>query len=166
LERVAKKAGWGTPLPEGHGRGIAINDWFPLNEAKTVVAQVAEVSVSKRGKLKVHRVDCVIDCGIVINPDSVKAQMEGSIIMGMSAALFEQITLEDGRVSQSNFDDYRIARMRDTPEINVSIVKSDAAPTGVGEPGTSPIVPAITNAIFAVTGKRLRRMPIGQQKLV
>ena len=86
--------------------------------------------------------------------------------MGMSAALFEQITLEDGRVSQSNFDDYRIARMRDTPEINVSIVKSDTAPTGVGEPGTSPIVPAITNAIFAITGKRLRRMPIGQQKLV
>mgnify|MGYP000017592730 FL=1 len=166
LERVAKKAGWGTPLPEGHGRGIAINDWFPLNEAKTVVAQVAEVSVSKRGKLKVHRVDCVIDCGIVINPDSVKAQMEGSIIMGMSAALFEQITLEDGRVSQSNFDDYRIARMRDTPEINVSIVKSDAAPTGVGEPGTSPIVPAITNAIFAVTGTRLRRLPIGRQKLI
>ena len=166
LERVAKQAGWGTPLSDGHGRGIAINDWFPLNEAKTVVAQVAEVSVSKRGKLKVHRVDCVIDCGIVINPDSVKAQMEGSIIMGMSAALFEQITLEDGRVTQSNFDDYRIARMRDTPEIHVSIVESDAAPTGVGEPGTSPIVPAITNAIFAVTGTRLRRLPIGRQKLV
>ena len=166
LERVAKQAGWGSPLPEGHGRGIAIHDWFPLDEAKTVVTQVAEVSVTKRGKLKVHRVDCVIDCGLVVNPDSVKAQMEGGIIMGMSAALFEQITLEDGRVTQSNFDDYRIARMRDTPEIHVSIVESDAAPTGVGEPGTSPIVPAITNAIFAVTGTRLRRLPIGRQKLI
>ena len=166
LEQVARLAGWGDPLPEGHGRGIAINDWFPLEEAKTVVAQVAEVSVSERGKLKVHRVDCVVDCGLAVNPDSVKAQMEGSIIMGMSAALFEQITIEDGRVAQSNFDDYRIARMRDTPEINVSIVESDAAPTGTGEPGTSPIVPAITSAIFAATGTRLRRLPIGRQKLV
>ena len=166
LEQVAKQGGWGSTLPEGHGRGLAINDWFPLEEAVTVVAQMVEVSVSKRGKLKVHRVDCVIDCGFVVNPDSVKAQIEGSIIMGMSAALFEQITLEDGRVAQSNFDDYRIARMRDTPEINVSIVKSDSAPTGSGEPGTSPIVPAITNAIFAATGKRIRRLPIGRQKLV
>jgi len=166
LEQVAKQGGWGSPLPEGHGRGLAINEWFPLEEAVTVVAQVVEISVSKRGKLKVHRVDCVIDCGLVINPDSVKAQMEGSIIMGMSATLFEQVTIENGRVAQSNFDDYRIARLRDTPEINVSIVKNDSAPTGTGEPGTSPIVPAITNAIFAATGKRIRRLPIGRQKLV
>ena len=166
LEQVAKQAGWGRPLPEGRARGIAINDWFPAMQAKTVAAQVAEVSVSERGKLKVERVDCVVDCGLAVNPDSVRAQMEGSIIMGMSAALFERITLEDGRVVQSNFDDYRIARMRDTPEINVTIVQSDAAPTGAGEVGTSPIVPAITNAIFAATGVRLRRLPIGRQKLV
>ena len=166
LEQVARQAGWDTPLPEGHGRGIAINEWFPMEEAKTVVAQVAEISINNRGKLKIERVDCVIDCGIAVNPDSVRAQMEGSIIMGMSAALLEQVTLDDGRVAQSNFDDYRIARMRDTPEINVSIVKSDSAPTGTGEPGTSPIVPAITNAIFAATGKRVRRLPIGKQKLV
>ena len=166
LEQVARQAGWDTPLPEGHGRGIAINEWFPMEEAKTVVAQVAEISINNRGKLKIERVDCVIDCGIAVNPDSVKAQMEGSIIMGMSAAMIEQITIEKGQVAQSNFDDYRIAKLRDAPEINVSIVKSDSAPTGTGEPGTSPIVPAITNAIFAATGKRIRRLPIGRQKLV
>ena len=166
LEQVALQAGWGSSLPEGNGRGIAINDWPPMDEDVTVAAVVAEVSITNRGKLKVHRVDCVIDCGFAVNPDSVMAQMEGGIIMGMSAALFEQITLEDGRVKQSNFDDYRIARMRDTPEINVSIVKSDSAPTGTGEPATSPIVPAITNAIFAATGKRIRKLPIGRQKLV
>ena len=166
LEQVAKQAGWGTPLPEGHGRGIAINDWFPFDEDVTVVAQVAEVSITNRGKLKVHRVDCVVDCGLAVNPDSVKAQMEGSIIMGMSAAMFEQITIEKGQVAQSNFDDYRIAKLRDAPEINVTIVESKASPTGVGEPGTSPVVAAITNAIFAATGKRIRKLPIGRQKLV
>jgi len=166
LEQVAKQAGWGTPLPEGHGRGIAINDWFPLDEDVTVVAQVAEVSITNRGKLKVHRVDCVVDCGLAVNPDSVKAQMEGSIIMGMSAAMFEEITIEKGQVEQSNFDDYRIAKLRDAPEINVTIVESEASPTGVGELGVSPIVPALTNAIFAATGKRIRKLPIGRQKLV
>ena len=166
LEQVAKQAGWGTPLPEGHGRGIAINDWFGLDDATSVVAEVVEVSISERGKLKVHRVDCVIDCGLVINPNSVKAQMEGSIIMGMSAAMIEQITIEKGQVAQSNFDDYRIAKLRDAPEINVTIVESKASPTGVGEPGTSPVVAAITNAIFAATGKRIRKLPIGRQKLV
>jgi len=165
LEQAAKQAGWGSTLPEGHGRGIAIHEWFPLDNAKTVTAQVAEVSVSKRGRLKVERVDCVVDCGIAVNPDSVRAQMEGGIIMGLSATLFEQITLEDGRVAQGNFDDYRIARMRDTPEINVTIVQSDAAPTGTGK-SNSPVAPAITNAIFAATGVRLRKLPIGRQKLV
>ena len=166
LELVAKQAGWGNSLPEGHGRGIAINDWFPLDDDVSVVAQVAEVSITNRGKLKIHRVDCVIDCGFSVNPDSVKAQMEGGIIMGMSAAMFEKITIEKGQVAQSNFDDYRIAKLRDAPEINVTILKSDAVPTGSGEPATSPIVPAITNAIFAATGKRIRRLPIGRQKLV
>jgi len=165
LEQAARQAGWGAPLPKGHGRGIAIHEWFSFDDAKTVAAQAAQVSVSKRGRLKVERVDCVVDCGLAVNPDSVKSQMEGGIIMGLSAALFERITLEDGRVVQGNFDDYRIARMRDTPEINVTIVQSDAAPTGTGN-SNSPIVPAITNAIFAATGVRIRKLPIGRQKLV
>ena len=166
LEQVAKQANWGTKLPKGQGRGIAINDWFPLEGVTTVVAQVAEVSINTRGRVKINRVDCVIDCGLVVNPDSVVAQIEGSIIMGMSATLFEQITLDDGQVVQGNFDDYKIARMRDTPEINVTIVESNRPPSGSGEPATSPIVPAITNAIFAATGKRIRKLPIGKQKLV
>jgi len=111
-------------------------------------------------------VDYVIDCGITVNPDSVKAQMEGCIIMGMSASMFDKITIEKGQVTQSNFDDYRIAKLRDAPEINVTILKSDEVPTGSGEPATSPIVPAITNAIFAATGKHIRKLPIGRQKLV
>ncbi len=166
LEQVAKQANWGTKLPKGQGRGIAINDWFPLEGVTTVVAQVAEVSINTRGRVKINRVDCVIDCGLVVNPDSVVAQIEGSIIMGMSATLFEQITFDDGQVVQGNFDDYKIARMRDTPEINVTIVESNRPPSGSGEPATSPIVPAITNAIFAATGKRIRKLPIGKRKLV
>ena len=166
LKQVAKQASWGKALPEGHGRGIAINEWFPLDENRTVVAQVVELSVSNRGKIKLHRVDCVVDCGLAVNPDSIKAQMEGAIVMGASATLFEKITIKDGRVVESNFDDYRIARMKDTPKIEVSIVKSESSPTGIGEPGAAPIVPAITNAIFAATGKRVRKLPIGKQKLV
>ena len=166
LELVAKQSGWGTDTMEGQGRGLGINEWFPINETKTILGVVAKVSISEKGKLKIDRVDCVVDCGIVVNPDSVKAQIEGGVIMGLSAALYEKITIKDGQVSQSNFDDYRITRMRDTPEINISIVKSLERPTGTGEPGSSPIVPAITNAIFAATGKRIRKLPIGKQKLV
>jgi isoquinoline 1-oxidoreductase beta subunit len=166
LKQVAKQAGWGESLPDGHGRGIAINEWFPLDENRTIVAQVVELSVSNRGKIKLHRVDCVVDCGLAVNPDSIKAQMEGAIVMGASATLFEKITIKNGRVEESNFDDYRIARMKDIPKIEVSIVKSDSTPTGIGEPGAAPIVPAITNAIFAATGKRVRKLPIGKQKLV
>ena len=166
LELVAKQSGWGTDTMEGQGRGLGINEWFPINETKTILGVVAKVSISEKGKLKIDRVDCVVDCGIAVNPDSVKAQIEGGVIMGLSAALYEKITIKDGQVSQSNFDDYRITRMRDTPEINISIVKSLERPTGTGEPGSSPIVPAITNAIFAATGIRIRKLRISKQKLV
>ena len=160
LELVAEDANWGSPIAEGHGRGIAI-----CNFSGSVCAEVAEVSVSKRGKLVVHRVDCAIDVGSHVNPDTLKAQVEGCVIWGISIATSEEITFKDGRVEQSNYDDYRIARMRNAPEINVRVIDSEHGPFG-GDAGLPPTPPAITNAIFAATGKRIRSLPIGRQKLV
>ena len=158
LELAAEKAGWGKPLPRGHGRGIASHSSFD-----SFVAQVAEVSVSEDGKLKVHRVVCAIDCGTVINPDTVRAQMEGGIVFGLSAALHGEITLENGRVQQSNFHDYPLLRMNEMPAIEVHLVLSEEPPTGVGEPGVPPIAPAVGNAVFAATGKRIRQLPIRRE---
>ena len=124
------------------------------------MAQVIEASVGKDGAVRVHRVVCAVDCGLVINPDTVKAQMEGGIIFGLTAALKSEITLKDGRVEQSNFYDYPMLRIHESPEIEVHIVRSTANPTGVGEPGVPPVAPALANAIFAATGKRVRRLPI------
>jgi isoquinoline 1-oxidoreductase beta subunit len=121
---------------------------------------VAEVSVDKGGNVAVRRVVCAIDCGLAVNPDGVKAQMESAIVFGLSAALYGEIIIKDGRVQQSNFHDYRILRMNQMPRIEVHIVPSDSTPTGVGEPGVPPIAPAVVNAVFSVTGKRLRRLPI------
>ena len=160
LELVAEDANWGSPLPEGHGRGMAI-----CNFSGSVCAEVAEVSVDKRGKPVVHRVDCAIDVGRHVNPDTLKAQVEGCVIWGISIVNKEEITFKDGRVEQSNYDDYRVARMRDAPLINVRVIDSEQGPYG-GDAGLPPTPPAITNAIFAVTGKRIRRLPIGKQKLV
>jgi len=160
LELVAEDANWGSPLPEGHGRGMAI-----CNFSGSVCAEVAEVSVDKRGKPVVHRVDCAIDVGRHVNPDTLKAQVEGCVIWGISIATKEEITFKDGRVEQSNFDDYRMARLRDAPIVNVRVIDSEQGPYG-GDAGLPPALPAITNAIFAVTGKRIRRLPIGKQKLV
>lgn len=160
LELVAEDANWGSPLPEGHGRGMAI-----CNFSGSVCAEVAEVSVDKRGKPVVHRVDCAIDVGRHVNPDTLKAQVEGCVIWGISIATKEEITFKDGRVEQSNFDDYRMARLRDAPIVNVRVINSEHGPFG-GDAGLPPTPPAITNAIFAVTGKRIRRLPIGKQKLV
>jgi isoquinoline 1-oxidoreductase subunit beta len=154
LELAAQKANWGSKLPPGVGRGIATHFSFD-----SYVAQVVEASVEK-GAVKVHRVVCAVDCGLVINPDTVRAQMEGGIIFGLTAALKTEITLKDGRVEQSNFHDYQMLRMFESPEIEVHIVPSTENPTGVGEPGVPPVAPALANAIFAVTGKRVRRLPI------
>jgi isoquinoline 1-oxidoreductase beta subunit len=155
LNLVAEKAGWGKPLAPGRGRGIATHFSFD-----TYVAQVVEASVEKDGTVRVHRVVCAVDCGRTINPDIVKAQMEGGIVFGLTAALKTEITLENGRVQQHNFYDYPMLRMFESPEIEVHIVPSEQSPTGVGEPSVPPVAPALTNAIFAVTGKRVRRLPI------
>ncbi|HEX8949714.1 MAG TPA: xanthine dehydrogenase family protein molybdopterin-binding subunit [Dissulfurispiraceae bacterium] len=156
LELAAEKAGWGTPMDNGTGRGIAQHPSFG-----SYVAQVAEVSVdADKGSIKVNRVVCAIDCGPVIHPDTVTAQMESGILMGLSAALKERLELAGGGVKSSNFDDYRILRMSETPEIEVHIVRSNEGTGGVGEPGLPPIAPAVANAVFAACGARLRRLPM------
>jgi isoquinoline 1-oxidoreductase beta subunit len=160
LELAAKRAGWGEPLPKGQGRGIAVHASFG-----SFVAQVAEASVATDGRIRVHRVVCAVDCGRVVNPDTVKAQMEGGIVFGLSAALFGAVTLADGRVQQGNFDDYPILRIDETPQIEVHIVESTEKPTGVGEPGVPPIAAAVGNAVFAATGLRLRRLPMTREEV-
>ncbi|MBI4466831.1 MAG: xanthine dehydrogenase family protein molybdopterin-binding subunit [Acidobacteria bacterium] len=155
LAVAAEKAGWGKPLPKGRGRGIAAAYSF-----RTYVAQVAEVSVDAKGGVRVRRVVCAVDCGRVINPDIVKAQMESGIVYGLSAALKGEITIRDGAVEQANFNDYDMLRIDEMPEVEVYLVPSTEPPTGVGEPGVPPIAAAVANAIFAATGKRLRRLPV------
>jgi isoquinoline 1-oxidoreductase beta subunit len=155
LELAAEKAGWGQPLPQGAGRGVSLQFAFA-----TYMAQVAKVEVSKDGMVRVRRVVCAVDCGTAINPDTIRAQIQGAIIFGITAALHGEITLKDGRVEQTNFDTYQILRMNEAPTIEVHIVQSSELPGGMGEPGTSAIVPAVTNAIFAATGKRLRKLPV------
>jgi len=155
LAQAAEKAGWGKPLPKGRGRGIAAVYSF-----QTYVAEVAEVSVDAKGNVRVHRVVCAVDCGRVIHPDIVKAQMESGVVYGLSAALKGEITIKDGAVEQANFNDYDVLRIEEMPVVEVHIIPSTEAPTGVGEPGVPPIAAAVANAVFAATGKRLRRLPI------
>ncbi len=154
LELAAGKAGWGQPLPAGRARGIALHESFG-----SIVAQVAEVSV-EGGVPRVHRVVCALDCGTVVNPDTVEAQMQGSIVFGLTAALYGRITLKNGRVEQANFPDHEMLRMAQMPVVETHIVPSANPPGGVGEPGTPPIAPAVTNALFALTGQRVRQLPI------
>jgi isoquinoline 1-oxidoreductase beta subunit len=157
LELAAQKAGWGTPLPKGRARGIAVHESFG-----SVCAQVAEVSL-EAGAVKVRRVVAAFDCGLVVNPLTVEAQVQGAIAFGLSAALHGAITFKDGKVQQSNFHDYPILRMPEMPRVEVHLVPSTAdAPTGVGEPGTPPVAPAVANALFALTGKRARVLPLGK----
>jgi isoquinoline 1-oxidoreductase beta subunit len=160
LELAAERAGWGQPLPERAGRGVSLQFAFA-----TYMAQVAEVEVSKDGAVRVRRVVCAVDCGTVVNPDTVRAQLEGAIIFGITAALYGEITLKNGRVEQTNFDNYQMLRINEAPLIEVYIVQSSEPPGGIGEPGTSAIVPAVTNAIFAASGKRLRKLPIDTSAL-
>jgi isoquinoline 1-oxidoreductase beta subunit len=152
---AAEQSGWGSPLPAGRARGIAHSTCFG-----SVVAQVAEVSLKADGTPTVHRVVCVIDCGEVINPDTVRAQMESGIVYGLSAALYGQITIANGAAVQSNFHDYRILRMSEMPVIETHIIRSGARLGGIGETATPPIVPAVCNAIFALTGQPVRTLPL------
>ena len=157
LNLAAEKADWDKPLAKGLFRGIAVHESFG-----SYVAQIAEVSVDK-GEVKVHRIVSAIDCGLAVNPDSLKAQMESSVSFGLGAALQSEITFKDGMVEQSNFHDYQVMRMGNMPKVEVYIVQSNEKMGGVGEPGLPPVAPAVTNAIFAATGKRIRTLPIGNQ---
>jgi isoquinoline 1-oxidoreductase beta subunit len=160
VELAAEKAGWGQPLPERVGRGVSLQFVFA-----TYMAQVAEVEVSKAGEVRVRRVVCAVDCGTVVNPDTVRAQIQSAINFGISAVLNGEITLKNGRVEQTNFDTYPVVRMNEAPAIEVHIVQSPEPPGGMGEAGTSAIVPAVTNAIFAATGTRLRKLPVDAARL-
>jgi isoquinoline 1-oxidoreductase subunit beta len=160
LDLAAQKAGWGQPLPNGVGRGVSLQHAFA-----NYMAQVAEVEVAKDGAVRVRRVVCAVDCGTVVNPDIVRAQVQGGIVFGITAALYGEITVRDGRVQQANFDTYQMLRMNEAPVIEVYVVASAEPPGGMGEPGTSAIAPALSNAIFAASGKRLRKLPIEASQL-
>ena len=155
LERAAEMAGWGRSLPEGRAHGIAIVESFG-----TIAAEVAEISVEAGNEIRVHRVDAAVDCGLVVNPDQALAQIEGGILFGLSAALFQEITVRDGAVVQRSFPDYRMIQLANAPRVNVTFLDSGAPLGGLGEPGVPPIAPAVANAVFALTGQRLRSLPL------
>ena len=158
LDLAAEKSGWGSPLPAGRARGIAVHESFG-----SVCAQVAEVSLQD-GEARVHKVTAAFDCGLVVNPLTVEAQLQGAIAFGLGAALHSAITIRDGRVQQSNFHDYRVLRLAEMPRVEVHLVPGGDKPTGVGEPGVPPIAPAVANALFALTGRRARALPLSTTK--
>ncbi len=160
LKLAAEKAGWGKPLPAGQGRGVSVQFAFG-----TYMALVVDAEVAKSGDVAVKRVVCALDAGVIVNPDTVQAQVESAVIFGISGALWGKATVKDGRIEQSNFHDVRVVRMNETPAIETHIVASQEAPGGMGEPGTSALAPALTNAIFAATGKRLRKLPVDSELL-
>jgi isoquinoline 1-oxidoreductase beta subunit len=155
LEMAAAKSGWGAALPPGSGRGIALTEAFG-----SIVAEVAEVTVSPSGAVRVNRVTAVVDCGDLVHPDTATAQIEGGIMFGLAAALYGEITIDKGAVRQDNFSTYKVAKMADTPEIAVYFINSHAPRGGIGEVGVPPIAPAIANAIHAASGVRIRSLPI------
>jgi isoquinoline 1-oxidoreductase beta subunit len=154
LKQAGDKAGWGSPLPAGHFRGVALMEGYD-----TSMAQIAEISL-KDGEIQVHHVVIAADLGHMVNPDTVEAQIQSSIVFGLSAALFDEVTLEKGRVQQGNFNDYPVLRMYQTPKIDVVLIQSTEKPGGIGEPATALIAPAVANALFAATGKRVRKLPL------
>ncbi|HYG14019.1 MAG TPA: molybdopterin cofactor-binding domain-containing protein, partial [Methylophilaceae bacterium] len=154
LQLAADKAGWGSPLPQGRGRGLSVQFAFG-----TYLAQVAEVEVVEE-EVKVKRMVCSLDCGMMVNPETIRAQMEGGIVFGISGALWGEITTKGGRVQQSNYDNYRVMRINEAPVIEVHLIESGEAPGGIGEPGTAGVAPALGNAVFAASGKRIRQLPI------
>jgi CO/xanthine dehydrogenase Mo-binding subunit len=155
LKMAAEKAGWGRRLPEGRFQGLAVHAFHG-----TPVAMVAEVSVEKGGQIRVHRVVCAVDCGIAVNPKMVKAQIRGGVVFGLTATLKSAISVRNGRIQEGNFDDFPILRMDEMPEVAVHIIRSTEPPKGVGEPGVPPVAPAVTNALFRATGRRVRKIPI------
>jgi isoquinoline 1-oxidoreductase beta subunit len=162
LDKIAEKSDWGKPLPAGRGRGIAIFECYD-----TIIGQVAEVTVSKKGEVRVDRVVAGVDCGHVVNPGIVEAQIQSGVIYGLSAALYGEITIKDGRVEQSNFDSYQVVTLADTPKIEVYLALSGGKKWGgIGEPGTASTAPAVANAVFAATGTRVRSLPLKNVKLV
>jgi len=161
LNLAVEKAGWGQPLADGHRLGVAVAASYG-----SYAAQVAEVSASPEGSIKVHRIVCAIDCGRLVNPDTIVAQMESGIVFGLTAALYGEITVQKGRVVQGNFDDYPLLSIDETPDIEVHIVPSGEPPGGIGEPGVPPVAPAVANALFALNGARVRSLPLTPKKVL
>jgi CO/xanthine dehydrogenase Mo-binding subunit len=159
LQMAAERAAWGR-APAGRHQGIALMEGY-----STCIAQVAEISV-ERGELKVHKIVCVVDCGQMVHPRIVESQIESGIVFGLSAALWGEVTLVNGRVQQTNFNSYRLLRSNELPELDVHLIDSDEPPGGIGEAAVPLVAPALCNAIFTATGKRLRSLPIGSQKLL
>jgi isoquinoline 1-oxidoreductase beta subunit len=161
LDKIADKGDWGKPLPQGYGRGIAIHECYG-----TIIGQVTEVSVTAKGEVRVHRVVAAVDCGHVVNPRIVEAQMQGGIMYGLSAALYGDLTIKNGVIQETNFDQYEMVRLADAPKIEVYLALSGGKKWGgIGEPGTAATAPSVANAVFAATGTRVRSLPLKNAKL-
>jgi isoquinoline 1-oxidoreductase beta subunit len=161
LSLLAEKGGWNRPVPNGRARGVAVNSCF-----ESFAAHMAEVSVGNKGRIKVHKMVCALDCGTAVYPDAIRAQAEGGVVMGLSVALHEKVRFENGGVKTANYDDYPVLTMSEVPEIDVHIAKSNLKPGGVGEPVVPSVAPAVANAIFKATGVRLRELPFQRELLI